>query len=54
MAVAYCDLGVLGGLPQNRRRDYCGGCQAVQEDTPSGSAGSAAKRSGQGGAAPYS
>jgi hypothetical protein len=26
-------LGVLRGLPQHRRRDYCGGCQAVQEDT---------------------
>jgi hypothetical protein len=31
VAVGDRDLGVLGGLPQNRRRDYCSRCQAVQE-----------------------
>jgi hypothetical protein len=53
VAVAHRALGVLGGLTQNRRRDYCGGCQAMQEDTfPLGSAGAALQARGQGGAAP--
>ena len=54
MAVAYCDRGVLGGLPQNRRRDYCGGCQAVQEDTSFWVGWLRSQDRGQGGAAPYS
>jgi hypothetical protein len=54
VAVAYCDLGVLGGLPQNRRRDYCGRCQAVQEDTSLWVGWLRRQESGQGGVAPYS
>ena len=53
-AFAHRDLGVLGGLPPNRRCDYAGGCQAVQEDTSSGSAGSALHDRGQGGPRPTS
>jgi hypothetical protein len=41
-----------GGLPQNRRRDYCGRCQAVQEDTSLWSAGSAAKTAARAGPRP--
>ena len=33
MAALRRDLGSFDGLPRNRRRDYCGTCQAVQEDT---------------------
>jgi hypothetical protein len=54
VAVAHRDLGVVGGLLQNRRRDYCGGCQAVQEDTFLWVGWLRRQESGQGGAAPYS
>jgi hypothetical protein len=46
--------GSFGGRSQHRRRDYCGSCQAVQEETflPVGWLG--LQDRGQGGAAPYS
>ena len=43
-----------GGLPQNRRRDYCGRCQAVQEDISLWVGWLRRQDRGQGGAAPYS
>jgi hypothetical protein len=53
VAVGDRDLGVLGGLPQNRRRDYCSRCQAVQEGHLPLGRPAPPPRPGQGGAGPH-